>query len=97
MNNKSNYGITTIAAGLLLGTAVLAISSCARTMTGTASAPPPDVEVAVVEQKDIPVEREWIGTLDGLVNASVKAQVTGYVMSQNYKEGSFVHKGAAAV
>ena len=54
---------------------------------------PPEVEVARVEQKDIPIEREWIGTLDGMVNAAIKAQVTGYLLTQNYAEGSFVSKG----
>jgi membrane fusion protein (multidrug efflux system) len=49
--------------------------------------------VAPVEQRDIPVYREWIGTLDGLVNAAIRAQVTGYLRSQNYSEGSFVRKG----
>ena len=57
--------------------------------------PPPavDVEVAKVEQKDIPIYGEWIGTLDGLVNADVKAQVTGYLLKQAYVEGSLVKKG----
>src|SRR5438132_10979806 len=55
--------------------------------------PPPDVEVARVEQKDVPIQREWIGTLDGMVNAAIKAQVTGYLLTQNYAEGSFVRKG----
>jgi membrane fusion protein (multidrug efflux system) len=55
--------------------------------------PPPVVEVAPVEQKDIPVYREWIGTLSGQVNADIKAQVTGYLLTRNYKEGSYVTKG----
>jgi RND family efflux transporter MFP subunit len=57
--------------------------------------PPPavDVEVAKVEQKDIPIYGEWIGTLDGLVDADVRAQVTGYLLDQAYVEGSFVKKG----
>jgi RND family efflux transporter MFP subunit len=60
----------------------------------TAQAPPPPVvEVAPVEQKDIPVYREWIGTLSGQVNADIKAQVTGYLLTRNYKEGSYVTKG----
>jgi membrane fusion protein (multidrug efflux system) len=60
----------------------------------TAKAPPaPTVEVAQVTQQDIPVYGEWIGTLDGLVNAEVKAQVAGYLLRQQYKEGSFVKKG----
>ena len=47
----------------------------------------------MVQQKDIPIEREWIGTLDGMVNAAIKAQVTGNLLTQNYTEGSFVRKG----
>src|SRR3981081_1384230 len=50
-------------------------------------------EVAKVEQKDIPIYGEWIGTLDGLVDADVRAQVTGYLLDQAYVEGSFVKKG----
>lgn len=55
--------------------------------------PLPVVEVATVEQKDVPVYGEWIGTLAGQVNADVKAQVTGYLVRQDYKEGSSVSKG----
>jgi membrane fusion protein, multidrug efflux system len=55
--------------------------------------PAPVVEVAQVEQRDIPVYREWIGTLSGQVNADIKAQVTGYLLTQHYKEGSYVRKG----
>ena len=47
-----------------------------------------------MEQKDIPIEREWIGTLDGLVNAAIKAEVSGYLYEAGLRaEGSFVHKG----
>jgi RND family efflux transporter MFP subunit len=52
-----------------------------------------DVEVVQVEQKDIPIYGEWIGTLDGLENADVKAQVTGYLLKQAYAEGSLVKRG----
>jgi len=55
--------------------------------------PPPLVEVAPVNQKDVPIYSEWIGTLTGQVNADIKAQVTGYLLRQNYKEGSYVTKG----
>lgn len=54
---------------------------------------PPVVEVAFVEQKDIPIYGEWIGTLTGEVNADVKAQVTGYLSGRDYEEGSYVRKG----
>jgi RND family efflux transporter MFP subunit len=55
--------------------------------------PPPEVEVAEVQQKDLPIYGEWIGTLTGQVNADIKAQVTGYLLTRPYKEGSYVTKG----
>ncbi len=55
--------------------------------------PPPQVEVIGVQQKDVPIEREWVSTLDGYVNAVIRAQVTGYLIKQNYKEGEHVTKG----
>lgn len=60
----------------------------------TQAAPRPlDVEVIKVEQRDVPIYSEWIGTTDGMVNADIKAEVTGYLLRQDYKEGSFVKKG----
>jgi RND family efflux transporter MFP subunit len=65
--------------------------SCAKKQ---APAPPPlAVEVATVIQKDVPITKEWIGSLEGYVNADIRPQVTGYVLRQVYKEGSFVQKG----
>jgi membrane fusion protein (multidrug efflux system) len=61
--------------------------------SGARPATPPDVEVVQVEQKDVPIFGEWIGTLDGLTNADVRAQVTGYLLRQGYREGAFVNKG----
>ncbi len=59
-----------------------------------AQAPPPaDVQVVAVEQRDVPVVREWIGSLDGFVNAQIRAQVSGYLVKQDYREGSSVRKG----
>src|ERR1700740_963689 len=55
--------------------------------------PSPEVEVASVVQKDVPIYSEWVATLDGYVNAQIQPQVTGYVIRQTYKEGSFVRKG----
>src|SRR5208283_1654103 len=55
--------------------------------------PAPEVEVVQVIQQDVPIVHEWVGTADGLVNATIRAQVTGYLISQNYKEGDFVRKG----
>jgi membrane fusion protein (multidrug efflux system) len=51
-----------------------------------------NVEVTAVIQKDVPVYSEWVTTLDGYVNANIQPQVSGYLVGQIYKEGSFVHK-----
>ena len=59
------------------------------------AAPPVDVRVAPVVQQDVPVVREWVGTLDGSVNAQIRAQVSGYLFKQDYQEGSTVAKGDA--
>jgi RND family efflux transporter MFP subunit len=62
-------------------------------VSGAPGSQPAEVQVVEVQRKDVPVYGEWIGTLDGLVNADVRAQVTGYLMKQGYLEGAFVKKG----
>ena len=66
-----------------------------RSKHSTAAQPggAPEVEVVQVEQKNVPIYGEWIGTLDGFTNADVRAQVTGYLLKQAYQEGAFVRKG----
>jgi membrane fusion protein (multidrug efflux system) len=56
-------------------------------------APPPDVTVANVVQQDVPVFQEWVAQLNGPVNADITPKVQGYLLSQNYTNGSFVSKG----
>jgi len=62
---------------------------------GKAAPPPPPATVAVVDvlRQDVPVRTQWVATLDGYVNARIQPQVTGYLVKQNYVEGSFVKKG----
>ena len=82
--------------GGVLGLIVVAlIVGAVRPYKHAMGAPPsaPDVEVAQVQKEDIPIYGEWIGTLDGLVNADVRAQVTGYLLKQGYQEGAFVKQG----
>lgn len=90
-NSKNRFLVWT--AGLLASGIVLVLSGCSESSRAATAPPPPDVEVAMVQQKDVPIYRQWIGTLNGMVNAAIKAQVTGYLMSQHYAEGSFVKKG----
>lgn len=54
---------------------------------------PPDVEVVTVTQRDVPTVQEWVGSLDGYVNAEIRGQVTGYLLRMAYREGAFVRKG----
>ena len=62
-------------------------------VSGAGNGAPPQVTVAPVVQKDVALYSEWIGTLDGFVNADVRAQVTGYLLQQDYKEGDPVNAG----
>ena len=76
----------------LLLVTVSAAVGCGKTNAAPA-VPTSEVEVASVVQKDVPIFSEWVATLDGYVNAQIQPQVTGYIIRQTYKEGSFVHKG----
>ena len=74
--------------------AVLSLCLAACKAKPPATAPVvPVVEVATVTQADVPVYHEWIGSLDGWVNAQIRAQVTGYLVSQDYTESDPIKKG----
>jgi RND family efflux transporter MFP subunit len=93
MNNKRRIHIG--AAAVLIFVAAMLFVNLIRGKSVAAATPPapPEVQVAAVEQRDLPVQHEWVGTLNGLVNAAINAEVTGYLLRQDYSEGSFVHKG----
>ena len=76
---------------LLLGVLVASSAGCKK--AEPPPPPPPAVEVAPVIQKDVPIFEEWIGSLDGFVNAEIRPQIEGYLLKQEYKEGSLVHSG----
>ena len=77
---------------LLLGTALL--SGCGNKNTSAAGAPPPmPVTVVKVQPADVSLSSEWVGTMDGYVNAQIQPQANGYLIKQNYKEGALVSKG----
>src|SRR6201987_2398561 len=93
MTKKLERRAAEITAVLLLGAISFQLTSSSRSSAGGGEPGEHEVEGATVQQKAIPVYREWIGTLDGMVNAAIRAQVTGYLLRQNYSEGSFVRKG----
>jgi RND family efflux transporter MFP subunit len=81
-----------LAANLALAVSLLSLTACSSTQANPAP-PPPAVEVAEVVQKDVPIVSEWVAVLDGFVNAQIQPHVSGYVIKQDYKEGSVVKKG----
>src|SRR6202046_2660709 len=60
---------------------------------GAAGFGPLPVQVSTAVQQDVPLTGEWVATTDGFVNAQIQPQVSGYLIRQDYKEGSEVHKG----
>jgi len=73
-------------------TCALLLDGC--TSGASAPSPPaPTVEFVSVIQQDVPIYSEWVATLDGYVNAQIQPRVPGYIIRQNYKEGSVVRKG----
>src|ERR1700736_482340 len=86
--------IKQIFTALVSGVLLLHALGCSKGKVRAAPPPPPPVvEVAPVIQKDVPVQGEWIGTLEGYVNAQISPQVNGYLIRQDYHEGAFVKKG----
>lgn len=75
----------------LLIACALAVASCAE--KEEAEAPPPGVLVTEVVRRDVPVYGEWVGTLDGFINAQIRAKVQGYLLAKPYQEGSLVKGG----
>jgi len=80
-----------IFAAALLGSLTACLAGCSK--TESAAAVSPTVEVLQVVRKDVPITKEWVATLDGLVNAQIRAQVTGLLLRQSYTGGAFVRKG----
>jgi membrane fusion protein (multidrug efflux system) len=83
-------------ANLAAVVALLAVTvsvGCERQVASAPPLPAPTVEVAPVIQKDVPIEGEWIGTLEGYVNAQIQPHVTGYLIRQDYQEGGLVRQG----
>jgi RND family efflux transporter MFP subunit len=93
MNTPLKRSLSIGGAFCLVALGVILVVIRSRNVSGAPQGGSPDVEVVQVEQKDVPILGEWIGTLDGLVDADVRAQVSGYILHQGYQEGAFVKKG----
>jgi membrane fusion protein (multidrug efflux system) len=87
-----NYKINILTKALLLICALPVAMGCSRKQTQVVP-PPPEVLVTTVTPQDVPVVHEAVATLEGFVTANINAQVQGYIISRDYKEGSVVKKG----
>ena len=72
---------------------VFGLTSCEKKTEHAEAPPPPEVLVTDVVKADVPIVRQWVGTLDGSNNADIRARVTGYLQKRDYQEGSFVKEG----
>lgn len=83
--------------GLILLTGGLSLALCGcggnSKVNAQPTMPPAMVQVAVVERRDVSLTSEWIATMDGYINAEIQPHVSGYLIRQNYREGSLVRKG----
>ena len=91
-----NTDVTWKSRNLIAGVGVLfgmVSAGCERRVASAPAAPAPTVEVTPVVQRDVSVQGEWVGTLEGYVNAQISPQVSGYLIRQDYQEGALVQKG----
>ena len=91
--NRLELGFRTASILLLAAAVLFSCVGCSQKTVSAQLAKPPEVEVTSVVQKDVRISSEWIATLDGYVNAQIQPQVTGYLIKQDYREGSLVHEG----
>jgi len=83
-----------ISIGLVVAVLLVGAIGCSSGKVRAAAPPPPTVvKVAPVIQKDVPVQGEWVGTLEGYVNAQIQPQVSGYLIRQDYHEGALIRRG----
>ena len=82
---------TTLCVLASIASALVFTQGCATKGVSAVSVPP-NVQVAAVTQRDVPIYHEYIATLDGFVNAQIQPQVSGYLIKQNYQEGAIVSK-----
>ena len=90
-----NKPLTFAATTLLLCSPVMILTSCEGEKDSAAQAPAlvPEVQVTKLVTKDVPIRQEWVGTLRGTEDAEIRSQVTGYLLSKDYRDGAYVKKG----
>ncbi|HTV81008.1 MAG TPA: efflux RND transporter periplasmic adaptor subunit [Acidobacteriaceae bacterium] len=95
LSRREARGLQALSIALLLAFSAAAVTGCETSHAATArpAMGPMPVSVVRVKQADVPLTGQWVGTLDGYVNAQIQPQVSGYLVNQEYREGSQVAKG----
>lgn len=91
--SKNLGAIRRLATGAALAAiAIVGMTSCSKSQADTTASSPAAIPVSVVKvrQSNVPLTGNWVGTLDGFVNAQIQPQVSGYLIRQEYREGSSV-------
>ena len=85
---RSHTGFSALSVAILL-----LLTACAKKQGARQVVAPMPVTVATVERRDVALDGDWVATLDGFVNAQIQPQVSGYMIKQDYREGSVVQSG----
>jgi len=85
---RSHTGFSALSVAILL-----LLTACAKKQGALQVVAPMPVTVATVERRDVALDGDWVATLDGFVNAQIQPQVSGYMIKQDYREGSVVQSG----
>jgi RND family efflux transporter MFP subunit len=85
---RSHTGFSALSVAILL-----LLTACAKKQGAPQIVAPMPVTVATVKQRDVTLDGDWVATLDGYVNAQIQPQVSGYLIKQDYREGSVVQSG----
>ena len=90
----NNFALLGASAGVLVIASAMLTGCASKTVSAKSAARGPmPVTVVKAERTDVPLTGEWVGTLDGYVNAQIQPQANGYLVRQNYREGAQVEKG----
>jgi membrane fusion protein (multidrug efflux system) len=90
-SESGNFAAMLCGLGFVVGV-LISSAGCGSKNVSAAAAPPPNVQIVDVVQRDVPIYHEYLATLDGFVNAQIQPQVSGYLIKQNYLEGALVSK-----
>jgi RND family efflux transporter MFP subunit len=92
-HNQTNNRLVMKTLSILSALLLAAFSSGCSRKSAEVAPPPPEVLVTTVMPRDVAVVHDGVATLEGFITANINAQVQGYIISRDYKEGNLFKKG----